>query len=54
MNNDELQQKLDDLNNKFQEGIERSNGMFNRIKVELETEIMRIDEQMRLTGENID
>ena len=54
VSNDELQQKLNELNNKFQEDIERSKRMINRNKDEVGEEIMRINEQMRLTEENIE
>ena len=50
MSNDELQQKLDDLNNKFQEDTERSKRMINEIKDVAEEELMRINGQMGLTG----
>ena len=42
------------LNNKFQEDIGRSERMIKRIKDGVEEELTRINEQMRLTGENIE
>ena len=54
MSNDELQQKLDDLNNNFLEDIESSERMIKRIKDATEKELSRINEQIRLTGENIE
>ena len=54
VSNDQMQQELDELNNKFQEDIERSKRMINRNKDEMGEEIMRINEQMRLAGENIE
>ena len=46
VSNDELQQKLDELNNKFQEDIKRSKRMINRNTHEGGEEIIRIIEQM--------
>ena len=48
VSNDEVRQKLDELNNKFQEDIESSKRMINRNKDEVGEELRRI------TGENIE
>ena len=39
VSNDELQQKLDDLNNKFQEDVERNKRIIIRIKAAAEEEL---------------